>query len=208
VGFHGQLIDIGEITIPAHVGLQTRNGMTSVNFAYEIAWAILRQSRTPLYTACIGIEDTAWKRGNVDLSADANYSRFAFPRERIAAIAELKAVQEGVFAPNDIRGVAPARDCGNCGFRSEGSGMWMRAVQRCPHCYLLGQPSRLEPVEDRDPLMYTCRNCSRRWEHKIPQLKCQRCGFQQYAPYNTALVVARRMLLQVSAQNKPISNNT
>jgi Zn ribbon nucleic-acid-binding protein len=89
----------------------------------------------------------------------------------------------------------------------------MRAIQRCPHCHALGQLSRLDPAkdrntptEDRNTPIYTCRNCSRMWEHKVPQLKCQRCGFQQYAPYNTALVVARRMLRQILAPNEPMSN--
>ncbi|HEU4329030.1 MAG TPA: hypothetical protein VFS21_38180 [Roseiflexaceae bacterium] len=117
IDLQGQLLDTGEVIVPSHVGIHTLRGKTSKNFAYEIAWNIVRQSRSEQYTACIGIEDTSWKRDNVEVSAERNRQVFAFPYERIVTIAQLKIAQEGMLPLTQIRGVAPSRDCGYCGER-------------------------------------------------------------------------------------------
>ncbi|NNJ11568.1 hypothetical protein EKD04_014620 [Chloroflexales bacterium ZM16-3] len=198
VNYAGQLLDIGEIAVPKHVGPQTRKGKTSKNFAFEIAWQIIRQSQTQRYLAGIAIEDTGWKRKANNTSAEQNRQRFAFPREQIMSLTALKAAQSGMLPPVPIKGVAPTRDCGRCGHQLERSGVRLRNNRRCPHCALLGKPAILEPVETQESMSYQCPSCQRIWEPKISQFKCTKCGRQQYAPYNAAIAVARAMLAQLN----------
>lgn len=198
VDYTGKLLDIGEIAIPDHVGPQTRKGKTSKNFAFEIAWQIVRQSQTQHYLAGIAIEDTGWKRNANNTSAEQNRQRFAFPREKIMSLTALKAAQSGILPPVPIKGVAPTRDCGRCGHQLESSGVRLRSNRRCPHCTILGKPAILEAMETRESMSYKCPNCQRIWEPKIAQFKCSQCGHQQYAPYNAAIAVARAMLAQLS----------
>jgi len=198
VDYAGQLLDIGEIAIPKHVGPQTRKGKTSKNLAYEIAWQIVRQSQTQRYLASIAIEDTDWKREASNTSAEQNRQRFAFPREKIMSLTALKAAQSGMLPPVPVKWISPTRDCGRCGHQLERSGVRLRSNRRCPHCIALGKPANLELEETPEGVSYQCPSCQRIWEPKIAQFKCPECGHQQYAPYNTAISVARAMLAQLS----------
>jgi hypothetical protein len=193
----GRLIDVGELAVPEHVGEHTRHGRTSDNFAFEMAWAMLRQSRTDSYTAYIGIEDTDWKRGTIALSANENREVFAFPRGRIFEIVKYKAAQEGLLIPTKVRGVAPTRDCGHCGHRMEHTNtIRLRPVQHCFSCRTLDRSHSLEPVVDAitGSKQFSCRGCHRIWEAKEPQFKCTHCRTQQHSQYNAAITVARRAL--------------
>jgi hypothetical protein len=193
----GKLIDVGELAVPEHVGEHTRRGRTSDNFAFEMAWAMLRQSRTDSYTAYIGIENTDWKRGTIALSANENREVFAFPRERIFEIVKYKAAQEGLLIPTKVRGVAPTRDCGHCGHRMDHTNtIRLRPVQRCFSCQALDRSHSLEPVVNAitGNKQFSCRGCHRIWEAKEPQFKCTHCRTQQHSQYNAAITVARRAL--------------
>lgn len=211
VNLESQLIDIGVIVAPEHVGPQTLKGQTSDNFAFEMAWGILRQSSSKAYSAYIGFENTGWKRRQVSISTSENRERFAFPRERIYEITRYKAAIEGQLEPIKISGVAPTRDCGHCGHRYEDDhGIRLRSVQHCFHCHSLGLSHTLRQVEavNREK-GYRCTRCARIWGVKEPQFKCMRCGWQQHAAYNTAIVVARRTfyrLVETGQHEEPNTN--
>lgn len=200
--FDGTVIDIGEISIPDHVGPKTRKGQTSDNFAFEVAWAIIKQSRTTQYVAYIGIEDTAWKREQVSIGADENREKFAFPRERIIEIVQYKAATEGLLVPIRVRRIAPTRDCGHCGHRAEvGSAIRLYAVKHCFYCWAFGIRHDLtSEVSMAGDVVQRCTTCSRTWKVKEPKYTCLRCGWEQHARYNAAIVAARRMLDQLGNQ--------
>ncbi|KAB8142896.1 hypothetical protein F8S13_11625 [Chloroflexia bacterium SDU3-3] len=198
IDLHGAVLDVGELVPPAHVGPETAHGQASENFAYEMAWKILRQSHTDAYTAWIALEETGWKRDRVDINAAANRGRFAFPREKIASIVRYNAASEGMLPPTSMRGISPTSDCGHCGQRMEQGEVRYRAVYECPRCAALDVPNTLRRSDGEDA--YRCTSCGSVWSEKIPQFKCLRCGAQQYARYNTALAVARRALERLSSQ--------
>jgi hypothetical protein len=196
IDLDGKLIDIGEIVVPDHVGPETAKGQTSDNFAFEMARAMFRQSMTQAYTAYIGVEKTGWKRGQMSTSAAENRERLAFPRERIFEIACYKATMSGQLVPKHIGGVAPTRDCANCGYRyADDHGVRSRAVQHCFHCHALNMRHTLMPTTTRNNQAgVRCTGCNRVWSTKEFQFRCTRCGWQQHAKYNAAVVVARRTL--------------
>lgn len=202
IDFDGTVIDLGEISIPDHVGPKTRKGQTSDNFAFEVAWAIIKQSRTTNYIAYIGIEDTAWQREQISISADENRGRFAFPRERIIEIVQYKAATEGLLMPIRVRRVAPTRDCGYCGHRAEvGSAIRLYAVKHCFYCWAFGiRHGLVSEVTMAGEVVQRCTTCSRTWEVKEPKYTCLRCRWEQHARYNAAIVAARRMLDQLGNQ--------
>ena len=204
VDLTGKLIDLGELSVPENVGPHTRKGRTSDNFAFEMAWAMLRQSQMDNYKAYIGVENTAWKREKVELSADKNRETFAFPRERIFEIARYKAAREGLLLPEKVRGVAPSRDCGNCGHRAQNdTAIRWRPVVHCFHCQALDQSHSLERIADAEGVKHLhCTQCRRIWNIEEPQLKCSRCRILQHAQYNASLVVARRALDQLASDHQ------
>lgn len=192
----GKLIDIGEVKVPDRVGPQTTKGKRNDNFAFEMAWAMIRQSQTKHYRAYIGIEDTAWKRKKISIHPEENTERFAFPRERIIEIATYKTALSGMLVPILIRNVAPMHDCGRCGHRvvDEQVVRW-HVVHSCFHCQTLGLKQTLVAGEtDCRIQQMQCSRCQRLWAGKEARFSCPRCDWKQYARYNTAIVVARRTL--------------
>lgn len=201
----GNLLALGEVTIPDHVKPKTADGMTNDNFAFETAVHIVRRSMTrkyghrlrdtPVpYTASIGIEDTGWKQERVDTRTADNRQKVSLPRQRMYEIVAYKAVREGLPVPMHIAGIAPGRDCGSCGKRLETTnGIALRAVTHCLYCTSLGIEHQLITVQTSDDHEYMyCRACGRQWQREEPQFLCTHCRTQQYARYNTALATVHR----------------
>lgn len=192
----GKLIDIGEVKGPDKVGPQTTKGKRNENFAFEMAWAMVRQSQTKRYRAYMGVEDTSWKRKKISIRPEENTEKFAFPRQRIIEIATYKTAMSGMLVPVSIRYVAPMRDCGRCGHRvMDEQGVRWHAVRSCFHCQTLGLKHTLIASETVDGIQQMqCSRCKRLWAGKEPCFRCPRCRWKQYVRYNTAIVVARRTL--------------
>jgi hypothetical protein len=215
IDLDGQVVAFGEITLPEAVTPNTADGMTNDNFAFETAVRMVRQSirqddaagseggvRT--YGAFIGIEDTGWKRTRVDTDAATNRQHVSIPRERIIHLVTYKAAMEGMPPPRVVKGVAPSRDCGQCGYRIEGdTGVHRRPVTHCFACAACHRAHTLTAVTDEEGNeCWQCSTCGRIWQQQEPQYRCRRCGYQQHARYNAALVTVKRTLQQLVEGNE------
>src|SRR6185436_19131983 len=110
--------------------------------------------------ARLGIEQTKWKRENIDIEAAINRKPFAVPRQRIIDIAQYKAAQHGSFEPDVISGIAPSRDCGSCGQRFEESRISLLRMTSCFHCSMLGRQHKLSVAAGiKGEEKMTCTSC-------------------------------------------------
>lgn len=197
--FTGQLIEVGEISIPSHIRQETQRGNVNDNYVFELAHAIVRQSQQYTQRAFIGVEDTNWKRGKIAVSASDNRIRFSVPRQRTIEILQYKTAQAGILVPELVSGISPVRDCGSCGHHYEESRVRELRVHSCLYCQMQGQRRTLIiNTGSGDTQRLICSHCGRSWAIKEPIFSCARCGVQVYAHYNTALAVARSTMLRLA----------
>lgn len=207
IDLDGHLVELGEVMLPETIKPKTDAGMTNDNFAFETAVRMVRQSirreeragdneDAETYGAFIGIEDTSWKRDQIDTDPIRNRQNVSTPRESIIHIATYKAAMERLPPPRVVKGVAPSRDCGQCGYRIEGNtGIKDRTVTRCFVCEASNRTYELKDCTDEAGTVYKhCSTCDRVWQEKEPQYRCCQCGYQQHARYNAALATAKRTL--------------
>jgi hypothetical protein len=215
IDLDSRVVEFGEIMLPETIKPKTDDGMTNDNFAFETATCMVRQSirreegagdneDDGTWGAFIGIEDTDWKREQVDTDPVQNRQNVSTPRERIIHIATYKAAMERLPPPRVVKGVAPSRDCGQCGYRIEGNtGIKDRTVTRCFVCEASNRAYELKDCTDEAGALYKhCSTCDRVWQEQEPQYRCRQCGYQQHARYNAALVTAKRTLQKLVEGNE------
>ena len=199
VDFNGVTLDLGEITLPLH--LTTGEGAQSDNYVFGLAKAMINVSTSEKYAALIGIEDTLWKTSTPKLDAAENRVVFSHPRQRIFEVVSYKAAINGLLQPISVKHIAPSRDCGQCGQRTDNSSIQMFPTTRCFICSALRQKHTLQRIEQGTTLGWKCSDCNRHWQQKEPQFKCSACGYRQHARYNTAVVVAHALRHQMIDSN-------
>lgn len=183
IGLDGSLIRgedgaelVGDLTIPTHVD-PLLGARRSDNYAFAVANALIEQSGG----ACIGIEDTGYKRTKSDLSRERNKVIFQRPSKRIIEIADYKARQAGIPAPLVIEYISPSRDCSTCRVRlPKGSdGIVIEYRTRCPNC-------SAERIVEHSTDSTECPACRHTWKPLWSELAKQRFfylpGMQCTAP--------------------------
>jgi hypothetical protein len=182
---------VGDLTIPTHVD-PLLGARTSDNYAFEIANALIRQAGG----ACIGIEETGYKRVKSDLSRERNKAIFQRPSKRIIDIADYKARMAGIPAPLLIRNIAPSRDCSACLVRlPKGTdGIEIEYRTKCPDC-------SAECIVEHSTYITECPVCRHAWKPLWSELErqrwfaCPECTApRRPARFNTAIVVAQETL--------------
>lgn len=200
IDFNGQVRDVGKIDLPPY--FTGESGMQSEHYPFVLAKMIIKQSDQEQQSAFIGIENTDWKRTESGLDRAENRLAFAHPRQRIIEVLTYKAAIEGILRPMVVRNVAPSRDCGQCGRRMERSAIQLAPTRHCFHCATLGRPHALRQVGQGRNQTLCCTVCGQIWSAREPVFRCDRCRIRQHARVNTALVVARKLLEQITDQRR------
>ncbi len=202
----GELI-LGDLIIPKWVD-PYENVRPSDNYVFETAVAIVRLGIE--HNACIGIENTWWKKRTPSLDPDENRASFARPSREIAGIVRYKAALNGLLRPHFTWGVAP-RECGQCGYGHDKS---------------MPIPSSTRPIQQRQPLTTcpTCKTktlqqqkgvyrqrctiCERSWPMTERVYTCRQCSTTRPRRYNAAFIALRYTIEQLGTDRSEESENT
>jgi hypothetical protein len=191
----GELI-LGDLVIPKWVD-PYENVRSSDNYVFETAVAIVKLGIE--HRACIGIENSWWKKRTPSLDSGENRAAFARPSREIAGIVHYKAALNGLLTPHFAWGVAP-RGCGQCGYGQDKS---------------IPFPAGSQPIQQRQPLTtcptcitqtleqqkgvyrQRCTVCERSWPMTERIYSCKQCGTTRPRRYNTALIVLHHTIEQL-----------
>ncbi|MDP9310325.1 MAG: transposase [Chloroflexota bacterium] len=140
------------------------------------------------------LEDTSWKKQRT-LQRQRNKQQFIRPVKKLFNVLSYKSLRQGLMRPRLVKGVAPTRDCGACGCRSDEKG-----IQRTWSCRTCGTEQPFA-FGHRGRACTACRQVTAAEELAVVTwFLCSLCGHRQLARHNTATVVAVRALHQLIAR--------
>lgn len=194
---------IGDLIIPRHVDPKLGAKPNSDNYVFEVAHAIIAKAAE--WNALIALEDTLWKKERSDLSRESNHQTFRRPSGKIMATVEYKTRLMGLLDARLISNVSPVRDCSKCrtrlkkGTKGTTFNEWQTT---CPSC-------QANQVLDKTNIIQNCQQCKHSWEPKESDIQpelvfaCPKCNARsQLARYNTALVVAQKVLVELAKHHR------
>ncbi|NOK71582.1 MAG: hypothetical protein GFH25_541324n25 [Chloroflexi bacterium AL-N10] len=189
----GQVIDVGDVSIPAHVYPKANDRWYSNNYVYETVKGMLMCTRTTadlVPNAIVGLENTVWKHYQLNLSYELNRTHHTRPSQQIATVLGYKAPLHGLPRPHTV--IISRHQCSACGAKCDPSiRLSYPKTDHCPTCgstHLQAASSGSDTIQCQEP------TCQRKWHVYEPWFTCPTCDYQQIARFNRAILVAQATL--------------